>query len=200
MNLARLAETLLTFIDDDPDVAVEMATDVLKSFPDQVREHWYEEMAQKLGLRDRAEDPAVQALSENFVEMMSRVAADHTGTFRALADVLRGADSDSIDLSSDEAWPQWHQRWLDALESSGANSESALDDVADAMDAINPLYIPRNHLVEEALEAARRGDLEPFVRLLEVTTTPFDRDESRDHFAEPASASFNEGYQTFCGT
>ena len=199
-NLARLAETLLTFIDDDPDVAVEMATDVLKSFPDQVREHWYEEMAQKLGLRDRAEDPAVQALSENLVEMMSRVAADHTGTFRALADVLRGADSDSIDLSSDEAWPQWHQRWLDALESSGANSESALDDVADAMDAINPLYIPRNHLVEEALEAARRGDLEPFVRLLEVTTTPFDRDESRDHFAEPASASFNEGYQTFCGT
>ena len=72
-------------------------------------------------------------------------------------------------------------------------------DVAAAMDRVNPIYIPRNHLVEEALAAATAGDLEPFDRLLDVLASPFDERPGLEAYAAPAPASFGR-YRTFCGT
>jgi uncharacterized protein YdiU (UPF0061 family) len=72
--------------------------------------------------------------------------------------------------------------------------------VAAAMEAVDPVYVPRNHLVEEALDAATAGDLEPFERLLAVVTDPFRVRPGLERYAEPAPASFSRYYQTFCGT
>ena len=77
--------------------------------------------------------------------------------------------------------------------------EQVEDAAADAMDRVNPIYIPRNHLVEEALEAATAGDLEPFQRLVDVVSDPFERRPGLESYAAPAPDDFGP-YQTFCGT
>ena len=73
-------------------------------------------------------------------------------------------------------------------------------EVATAMDGVNALYVPRNHLVEEALDAATNRDLTPFGRLLEIVTAPFDELAGSERFAEPAPESFDQTFQTYCGT
>jgi uncharacterized protein YdiU (UPF0061 family) len=67
------------------------------------------------------------------------------------------------------------------------------------MDRVNPVFIPRNHLVEEALAAATDGDLAPLERLVEVVSAPFDERPDRERYAGPAPADFGT-YRTFCGT
>ena len=67
------------------------------------------------------------------------------------------------------------------------------------MDRVNPVYIPRNHLVEEALAAATAGDLDPLSRLLEAVTAPYDERPGLERYAEPAPDDFG-AYRTFCGT
>jgi uncharacterized protein YdiU (UPF0061 family) len=68
------------------------------------------------------------------------------------------------------------------------------------MDRVNPVYVPRNHLVEEALAAATAGDMEPFQRLVAVLAEPFERRAGLERYAEPATPSFDSAYRTFCGT
>jgi uncharacterized protein YdiU (UPF0061 family) len=89
-----------------------------------------------------------------------------------------------LDLAAFDAWAD---RWR------------ALGPDADAMDRVNPVYVPRNHLVEEALAAATAGDLAPFERLVEVVSEPYDVRPGLERYAEPAPESFG-AYQTFCGT
>jgi uncharacterized protein YdiU (UPF0061 family) len=67
------------------------------------------------------------------------------------------------------------------------------------MDRVNPVYIPRNHLVEEALTAASDGDLEPLGRLLQAVSAPFDERPGLERYAAPAPQDFG-AYRTFCGT
>ena len=68
------------------------------------------------------------------------------------------------------------------------------------MDRVNPVYIPRNHLVEEALAAAHRGDLDPLENLLAAVTSPYEQRPGFERYAEPAPEEFGGCYQTFCGT
>lgn len=93
------------------------------------------------------------------------------------------------------AFDAWADRWLGRLSAAGVD----LDATADAMDAVNPVYVPRNHLVEEALAAATAGDLDPFERLVRVVRSPFVERDGFERFAEPAPPSA-ERYRTFCGT
>jgi uncharacterized protein YdiU (UPF0061 family) len=68
------------------------------------------------------------------------------------------------------------------------------------MDLVNPLYIPRNHLVDAALEAANHGDLDPFRELTAVLSDPFTERRGLEEFSQPASSEFTAGFRTFCGT
>ena len=193
-NLTRLAETLLPLIDDDEDQAVAKATAVLESFSQLFGDHWLEGMATKIGLDGQHGNEVVGELVSNLVAMMTRSKADHTSTFRGLAKALRGEIQLDFTLSSDSAWDDWSQRWHEAL------GDADKTEVATAMDAINPVYIPRNHLVEEALSAAGEGDLEPIQQLLDATTSPYVERDGLDRYARPAPTEFTDGYQTFCGT
>jgi uncharacterized protein YdiU (UPF0061 family) len=87
----------------------------------------------------------------------------------------------------------WSARWLAALTGDPRST-------ADAMDRVNPVYIPRNHLVEDALAAATAGDLAPFHRLVSVLAAPFDERPGLETYAAPAPPEFGRGYRTFCGT
>ena len=190
-NLARLAEAMLPLFDDQLDRAVERAQGVLAEFRPRFAEARTAGMRRKLGLVGArvVSDEQVEALAGDFHEMLERVRADYTSTFRSLSDAARG-DAAGLEaaLGGDAALAGWLGRWR------------ALDPDVGAMDAANPIYVPRNHLVEEALAAATDGTLEPLGWLTTVLSTPFTARAGAERYAEPAGADFAAGYQTFCGT
>jgi len=194
-NLARLGETLVPLIDDDTDAAVAAATEVLMSFPDRFSVHWQAGMRAKLGLV--AESEGDQRLFDDLLEILRTHKIDYTSLFRALA-LIPGGSGDLLPSVVDGAagFEPWIDRWKARLAGEGRTP----DVVAAGMDAVNPVYVARNHLVEEALEAATGGDLEPFERLLSVVSDPFRPRPGSERYAEPAPNAFSRYYQTFCGT
>lgn len=186
-NLARFAETLLQFFDADIDRAVGIAQDALSRFGAQFETAYSTGMQAKLGLA-AADDAEVAPLLEDLPNLLRDNHIDYTTFFRDLGRAARGdaepARGAFVDLAGVDAWLN---RWR------------ALHPDADAMDRVNPVYIPRNHLVEEALTAATAGDLTPVRRLLTAVTGPFDERPGLQRYAEPAPEEFGR-YRTFCGT
>jgi len=194
-NLARLAETLLPVLDGDPDTARELATAVLGTFPERFTECWQRGMGAKLGLTNGVGED--EALIDDLLALMEAGRVDFTSFFRALSSSLRadGARPRAL-FAQPDAFDAWQQRWHARLPAGAADRTA----IADAMDRVNPVYIPRNHLVEEALAAATAGDLAPFERLLGVLARPFDVRPGLESYAAPAAADFDASYRTFCGT
>ena len=193
-NLARFAETLLPLVAEDTQAAIDAVTPVLQSFPQRFHRVWSEGMGRKVGLS--LGDPAAEALLDELLKLMRAQGVDYTEAFRALSAAVRGDTGSARSLFVDmAAFDAWAERWLAAVAAQGA----AAAEVADAMDRVNPVYVPRNHKVEEALVAATTGDLEPFHRLVEVVSRPFDERPGLEAYAEPAPESFG-AYRTFCGT
>ncbi len=191
-NLARLAEPLLPFIDPDVDTAVDTATQLLNEFPERFRQRWQHEMARKLGLAAPPPDDA--ALADDFLALLHDAGADYTASFRALGRVAGGDDAPLRALLDDVAGlDPWLARWRAAGSAVRPGMEAR-------MNSVNPIYIPRNHLVEEVLTAATAGDVEPFTELLEVLADPFDERPGLERYAERAPAEFARGFRTFCGT
>jgi serine/tyrosine/threonine adenylyltransferase len=123
--------------------------------------------------------------------------ADFTLVFRRLSQALRGDSAPVQELFEQSgAFDVWARRWRKRLQKEGVAEET----VAQAMDRVNPIYIPRNHKVEEALDAAvDQEDLTPFTKLLEVVSQPFDEVAGNEAYAVPAPAT-DVPYRTFCGT
>src|SRR4051812_37651319 len=193
-NLARLAETLLPLFDDDTDAAIGIATDALQAFPDRYRDAWGQGIRGKLGLTGDAGDD--DALVDDLLVMLQGQKVDFTAFFRALSSAVRGDAARARSLFAEPpAFDAWATRWDGRLPA----ETRARHAVADAMDGVNPVYIPRNHHVEDALAAATGGDLEPFRRLVEVLVAPFDERPGLEAYAGPAPTSFGP-YRTFCGT
>jgi len=194
-NLARLAETLLALIEpEDLDRAVGQASEVLGRFPDLYRAAWLGGMREKLGLVTATD--ADQELFEALLSIMQAQRADYTLVFRRLGDAATGQPSALRDLFVDPTQlDPWLQRWQSRLQAEGLQAE----ELRSALNGSNPLYIPRNHKVEEALAAAETGDYGPAKSLLIALQTPFEDREGFETYAEPAPESFGP-YQTFCGT
>jgi uncharacterized protein YdiU (UPF0061 family) len=196
-NLARLAEAMLPLFDTDTDLAIEMATDVLQSFPERFQTAWSDEMHAKLGLhRDGTDGDGADgdALISDLLSLMAEQRVDYTSCLRSLSSVLRGDATAARALFGDpDAFTAWSERWLPAVGEHGGV-------IADRMDRVNPIYIPRNHLVEDALAAATDGDLGPFEELLEVVTSPHDSRPGSVRYEQPAPSDFGAAYRTFCGT
>lgn len=180
-NLARLAETLLPLFDADSDRAVEQATDVLNEFASRYADGWSAGMAAKLGLSAPA-----PSLVNALLTLMTEQRVDWTMFFRALA------AGRAEQLFGDPApFRQWLTERDDLL--------SADPDREERMNRVNPVYIPRNHLVQSALDAANAGDLEPVERLLDVLQHPFEERPGLAEFALPAPEG-GPDFVTYCGT
>jgi serine/tyrosine/threonine adenylyltransferase len=193
-NLARLAEALLPVIDDDTDAAVAAATEALHTFPERFHRSWSAGMRAKLGLTEA--DELTGALVDDLLTLLHEQAVDYTSAFRGLSGWLRGEAAPVRALFAEPgAFDAWAARWREQL----SHEASDPDRVAAAMDRVNPVYIPRNHHVEDALAAATAGDLGPFDRLLDVLARPFDERPGLEAYAGPAPASWGS-YRTFCGT
>jgi serine/tyrosine/threonine adenylyltransferase len=193
-NLARLAETLLPLFHVETDTAVAAATEVLQSFPDRYDEYWGHGMRAKLGMEDGQQENG--ALIDDLLALLHAQRVDFTSCFRALSSAVRGdAAPARLLFAEPSAFDAWADRWRAQL-SSQASAPRA---IAEAMDRVNPVYIPRNHLVEEALAAASADDVGPFRRLLDVLAQPFNVRPGLEPYAAPAPPSFG-AYRTFCGT
>jgi uncharacterized protein YdiU (UPF0061 family) len=191
-NLARLAEAMLPLFDDDADRAVELATETLQSFPERFRSEWSASMRTKLGLAD--DDPHGDALLTDLLAMMHEQRVDYTTGLRSLSSVVRGDVDRARSVFADQAaFDAWVARWLPMV--SGHR-----DAAAERMDASNPVYIPRNHVVEEVLTAAAWGDMKAFDDLLDAVTRPFDERPGLERYAAPPPPEVAAGYRTFCGT
>ena len=187
-NLARLAEALLPLFADDEEQGIALAMGSLGAFRAQYSAAWSDGMRAKLGLTD-TDDSVAAPLVEELVALLQASHVDHTSFFRHLSAAARGDAEPARGLFLDlAAFDGWLARWR------------ALGPDPEAMDRVNPLYIPRNHLVEEALTAATAGDLGPFERLLEAVAAPFDERPGLELYAAAAPADFGATYQTFCGT
>jgi uncharacterized protein YdiU (UPF0061 family) len=193
-NLARLAETLLPLLHADTDAAVAAATEVLESFPGRHDVYWRDGMRAKLGMADRQEED--DALIDGLLALMHTHRVDFTSCFRALSSsvVDEGALARSL-FGESAAFDAWLERWQARLSSEAQNPHT----IAEAMDRVNPVYIARNHQVEEVLAAATAGDLRPFRLLVDVLARPFDERPGLEAYAAPAPPSFGP-YVTFCGT
>jgi uncharacterized protein YdiU (UPF0061 family) len=183
-NLARLAEALLPLIDADVEVAVPLATDELHRFTDRFDHHWMAGMRAKTGVSSAGDD-----VVRELPDLLHAQHVDHTRFFRALSASLRGDDEPARSLFADPtAFDRWAARWRPFVAAT-----------ADELDRVNPVYVPRNHLVEEALAAGTDGDMAPFEALLAVLEHPFDERLELERYALGAPTDFGP-YQTFCGT
>ncbi len=190
-DLARLAEALLPLLADDQDGAVdravERAVEALGAFRREYSAAWLTGSAAKLGIPHAPTDD-VRALTEDVLALMHAGHVDHTSFWRSLGAAARGDAEPARGLFLDlPAFDAWTARWR------------ALGPDADLLDRVNPAYVPRNHLVEEALTAATAGDLGPVQRLLEAVTQPFTERPGLERYAAPAPVDFG-AYRTFCGT
>ena len=190
-NMARLAEALVPLIDGDRERAIGLATEVLDTYQARYDAAWLTGMRRKLGVDgERDDDPT---LADDWLELVRRHRVDMTTAFRRLTDAADGSLEGRVGVTAlfDEPVGDWLDRWAARLAS----------DAAATMRAANPVYVPRNHLVEEALDAAvRDGDVAPFDELLAVVTNPFERRSGLERYEAPAPDGFTERHQTFCGT
>jgi uncharacterized protein YdiU (UPF0061 family) len=187
-NLARLAEAMLPLIADDQEQAVALADEALGAFRPRYEGVRSAGMRAKLGLVELPDDGTVAALVADLLALLEQGRVDVTSFFRALATAARGDAEPARRLVLDLAgFDAWTGRWL------------ALGPDPEAMDRVNPVHIPRNHHVEEALDAATAGDLDPLGRLLDAVTSPYDPRPGLERYAAPPPEGSGP-YRTFCGT
>ena len=187
-NLARLAESLLPLLHKDQEKAIQLAVEALDDFRRQYSAAWASGMNAKLGFRPELGDDVTWPLVEELLALLQAGHVDYTSIFRSLGKAARGNSEPARELVPDvTAFDAWADRWR------------ALGPDADAMDRVNPAYIPRNHLVDEALAGATGGDMNPLNRLLNAVTRPFDERPGLEPYAVGAPEGFG-AYRTFCGT
>ena len=200
-NVARLAETLLPLIDSDMDKAVGLATEVVESFIAQFDAYFLEAMRRKIGLATAVEGDA--DLINRLLATMHNAGADFTLTFRGLALEAHnpthapGALSGLRELfGTDSAIDGWLRDWRERLVNDPQNAAER----AAGMRRVNPAFIPRNHRVEAALEAASNGgDYQPFQQLLGILQRPYVDQPEHASFGQPPEPS-ERVFKTFCGT
>lgn len=201
-NLTRFAEALLPLIDDDIDTAVALATTQLKDFSVLYDTHWSRLMFQKLGLNsihESSQEPDT-ALIDDWLQLLETQQVDYTLAFRYLADAVTG-NTEQLDslFSGSDSLQQWLTRWrqVGATQSLYEDNNQRVQ----AMKAVNPLVIPRNHLVEKALNlASDENDYSFFEYLLNVMKNPFADTVTDQELLSPAAPEFTQAYKTFCGT
>lgn len=188
-NICRLAETLLPLINEDVDTAVDMAQKAIFKFTDLHFEYWLSQMRNKLGIFN--EESSDKDIVEELLGMMEKHKEDFTNTFVALTyrkNMNRG-------MFTTAEFTNWHKKWQERLE----RQEESIEEAYELMKKSNPVVIPRNHRVEEALKAADRGDFTVMENLLSVLSTPFEYGEDKESYTDLPEVS-SLPYRTYCGT
>ena len=186
-NLARFAECLIPLIDKNEDTAIKLATDLIDNFQNIYEDKWLNMMRDKLGLF--GEDKNDKKLINDLFNWMEKNKADYTNTFCH----LMGINSDEVYKNVE--FVNWKNEWKKRSELNNSTKEKQ----SKLMKSNNPIVIPRNHKVEEALAEADKGSLDKMKKLLAILKNPYDNQNNIQEYQTPAPSN-NEKYQTFCGT
>ncbi len=192
-NICRFAEAILPLINEDVDIAVDLAQEEILKFSDLYFKNWFSQMRKKLGIFD--EELIDKALIEDLLSMMEKYKEDFTNTFVSLT--YRKNMNRRMFLSAE--FTTWHKNWQERLERQEESVGKTLDEAYELMKKSNPIVIPRNHRVEEALKAADEGNLTVMENLLSVLKNPYEYKKEMDKYTELAEPS-DLPYRTYCGT
>lgn len=186
-NLARLAEAILPVLHEDRSKALAAAQAMLDHFAKTFTEVWQSNMAQKLGFDDEADNPLPWI--ETLLAHMQRLKLDYTHTFLTLS-----RDPFSLDLPVDNGFDDWRKSWLKALETAGVDQATRMK----RMQAVNPARIPRNHLVEQVLDAMEEADMAPFDALMKALSKPYDYHDTDARYEARPDPTYR--FVSTCGT
>ena len=187
-NLSRFAECLIPLIDKDQKKAIKLATEMIDTFEKKYEEKWLNMMKDKLGLFGI--DNKDKFLILDLLTWMHQKKVDYTNTFCHLMN-FEIKDNQSF---KDNDFQSWKTRWQERLKINNNSPEKYMN----LMRSVNPLIIPRNHIVEEVLDKANNNDLNPLNKFLAILKKPYSEQKGILDYQVPSSS--NEKYQTFCGT
>ncbi len=188
-NLARFAECLVPLVNEDKDKAIDIVTEEINNFEKIYETKWLNMMRDKLGLF--GEDPKDQVLILDLLTWMHQNKTDYTNTFC----YLMNEKIQNNEIFNNENFIVWKKRWEERLMSNNNTPEKYLK----LMRSVNPLVIPRNHKVEEALELANNNDLSLVKKLIKIIEKPYENQKEIAEYQSAAPIS-DQRYQTFCGT
>jgi uncharacterized protein YdiU (UPF0061 family) len=186
-NLSRFAECLIPLIDKSEDKAIQLASEIIDNFQNIYEEKWLNMMRDKLGLFGKSKDD--KKLIDDLLTWMEKNKADYTNTFCYLMNVKIGNNS----LYDDKEFINWSKNWKNRISINDNSKEKSLE----LMKETNPIIIPRNHKVEEALKSANEDNLEVMNKLLSKFDNPYGEQKGIEDYQLP---SLDDNYQTFCGT
>jgi len=186
-NLSRFAECLIPLIDKNEDSAIKIATEIIDNFEKIYKKKWLNMMRDKLGLF--GEDTNDRELINNLLIWMEKNKADYTNTFCYLMKIK----INNSEIYKDKGFVNWVDIWKKRSLMNNGSIEKQLQ----IMQNVNPLVIPRNHKVEEALTAANDDNLKVMNKLLSILNKPYDNQKDIEEYQFPSS---NKEYKTFCGT
>lgn len=182
-NLARFAETLIPLISSNKEEAIKLAEEAIGDFSIQYEENYYNGMRKKIGLYNRENNDKI--LIEELLEIIKQQSLDYTNSFKLLTE-------NNLEFLKDNIWIN---KWNERLKRQPQSKE----EIKDLMDKNNPVIIPRNHLVEEALNKANENDYTFFNKLLLALKSPFDYTKDYgDYVKVPKEGKI--AYKTYCGT
>ena len=187
-NLARFAECLVPLIDKSEEYAIKLATELIDNFQHIYEDKWLSMMRNKLGLF--GEEKNDKKLINSLLEWMKKNKADYTNTFCHLMGIKSNAD-----IYKKTEFLEWTYKWKIRSELNNSSKDKQIK----LMRKNNPIVIPRNHKVEEALAEADKGSLDKIIRLLDILKNPYGNQSNIREYQMPAPAS-KQKYQTFCGT
>jgi len=187
-NLSRFAECLIPLIDKDQNKSIEIATEMINSFEKKYEEKWLNMMRDKLGLF--GVDEKDKFLILDLLTWMHQKKVDYTNTFCHLMNENTKEDKNY----GDKDFQNWKMRWNERLKTNNNTPKKYLK----LMKTVNPFIIPRNHKVEEVLQAAEKNNLKPINLLIELLKDPYSNKKNIIDYQIPSNS--DEKYQTFCGT
>ena len=188
-NILRFAEALLPIIHHSKDKSIQLAENIIKKFDNIWEEKYYDMMLKKIGFH--CNDILLYPLIDELLQIMKNLKLDYTNTFCLLC-----KDNLNVNqISCNPNFVKWHKKWRKSI-----LKKKTLDEAKELMKKQNPVYIARNHLVDEAIEKAINGNIEPFNKLLEILSKPYQYINGLDKFLKPPTQKFEECFQTYCGT
>ncbi|MBJ05287.1 MAG: hypothetical protein CMP65_05255 [Flavobacteriales bacterium] len=188
-NISRFAEALLPLIHQNRKKSIELAQSVVDDFDDLWKTKFYGMMLNKIGIQYN--DLQLHPLIDDLLDYMQKFNKDYNNTFLSLSedDFLKNT------IPNDNTFISWQRKWKKNL-----NNLSNFSEANCLMRKNNPVVIPRNHLVEKAIEEANTGDFSLFYKLLNILSHPYKYSSNAVNFMEPSSSDFEKNFQTYCGT
>ena len=188
-NILRFAEALLPIIHHKKEKSIQLAETIINKFDKFWEEKYYEMMLKKIGFH--CNDILLYPLVDELLQIMKNLKLDYTNTFYLMC-------QDNLNVNQISCSPnfvQWHKKWRTNI-----LKKKTLKEAKELMKKQNPVFIARNHLVDKAIKNAVNGNIEPYNKLLEVLSKPYQYRNGLDKFLRPPTQKFEECFQTYCGT